>query len=226
MFLRRSERHDVKLAGCELMRTLSGPMEDRRLAVYCKFRKFYQAPSGYALSQQGMALAGMFFVSVSPSAQERRSLLFELEDSFVRAKAGEIQRHHGLGMMVPPTGDDGTALMWVVLTKGVEMDGYENVSVAMDLTVSIMHGDADGCLRKWEEHSEWARLTLFFGESPERVVIREANEVRFDVAMDEEGVRVGALLYYEVGGLSIEERRLRRAFLIYCVYGFESRYWE
>ena len=193
MFLCRAERHEVKLAGVELMRTLSGPMEDWRLAVYCKFRKYYRAPSGYVLSQQGMALAGMFFVTVYPNAQERRSLLDMLEDSFVRARAGEMERHTGLGMAVPPTGDDGTALMWVVLTKGVEMDGYKNVSVAMDLTVSTMHGDAKGHLRKWEEHIEWARLTLFFGESSERAVIREANEVGFDVATDEEVVHVGAL---------------------------------
>ena len=174
-----------------------------------------------------MALAGMFYVGGEyPSAQEHRGLLEVLEGWCEGAKQEEIAQCRRLGMVMLPAGDDVMALLWVVLIRGVGMEGYKSVSAAMDCMVLVMRGNPDGRVKKWDMHGEWVRLTLFLGESPDRAMIREANEVGFERAMVEDGEYVRAVPDAEVGRLTDDEQHLRRAFWAYCVYGFESQYWE
>ena len=227
MYLETSERGAVLRAGLELMRTLPKTMDDCQLAVYCMFRQYFRDEEGEAMPEQGMALVGMFYVGGEyPSAQERRVMLGLLENRYEGAKREEIARRRELGMVMPPGSDNMAVLLSVVLIKGVDMEGYESLSAAMDRAVAIMNEDPDGRVDKWETHGEWARLTLFLGESPDRAVIREANMVGFDRAMERDSQELGAVPDMEVGRLTEDERRLRRVFMAYCVYGFESRYWE
>ena len=79
---------------------------------------------------------------------------------------------------------------------------------------------------EWEMHSEWPRLTMWLGGRPDLALIKWARDSDFHFMMDDNGMREGAVPFEEIPTLTIKERRTRRAYRTYFLYGLESIGWN
>ena len=106
--------------------------DGRRLAVYCKLRRYFRDEHDKVRQTQAEKIAVVFGTDEQvPSVRQHQKWLTMLEEGYRCERQSELSRQLDERQLMPQNDKDISEVLWVVLTRGVDWEGYPDMDTAL-----------------------------------------------------------------------------------------------